>query len=472
MLITASIEKETLIPTKNFIFYLVVIIPIITMTTADCRHATPLHLSSGRPNILLISLDTLRYDTTSLYEKSNNSTPFLKKIKEIGINFINTYSTYDATGESHFSLLTGYIRGLRTEIDRPEASIAYQLRQQGYNTFGTAANPNLSARSLRYLRGFENYNCLGDLWGNMETKQRDQYLPNIDLRISSYSGVLNDWNRLFVFSAADQILPLLKQAIKSIEKPFFGFVNFNDAHDPYYPSPEVYSLDFEKSKGYTSVPDLRFRKLLPEQEHPEKIEDQSYRELMIQKIDQAGSRPWSTTFDLEPAIIEIYKCRYEAEVRELDLAIANIFDFLRTQELLESTIVIITADHGESFGELNLITHAFNLKGDRESTFHVPLLIIFPHAYRLKRNEVHIPCTIADIPPTIYDIVGINWLPLVKTTLPGNFGKSLLPYINKSISPLYKNSISTSDWKQLNQNQKNKEDNEALKRLRSLGYVK
>jgi membrane-anchored protein YejM (alkaline phosphatase superfamily) len=93
---------------------------VVIIVTASCRANRSYSLSS-RPNILLISLDTCRYDATSLYEKSDNFTPFLKKIKERGINFSNTYSTYDSTPESHFSLLTGYVQGLYTEIDRPEA---------------------------------------------------------------------------------------------------------------------------------------------------------------------------------------------------------------------------------------------------------------------------------------------------------------------------------------------------------------
>ena len=48
-------------------------------------------------------------------------------------------------------MLTGYIRGLGTEIDRQEASIAFQLQAHGYNTFGIAANGCLSQHAYRYL---------------------------------------------------------------------------------------------------------------------------------------------------------------------------------------------------------------------------------------------------------------------------------------------------------------------------------
>jgi len=72
----------------------------------------------------------------------------------------------------------------------------------------------------------------------------------------------------------------MKRIIKSTKKPFFGFVNFNDFHDPYFPNPELYSIDNEK-KSNKRIPDMRFRQMLPEQENPEKIKDLAYREYVI-----------------------------------------------------------------------------------------------------------------------------------------------------------------------------------------------
>jgi len=456
----------------GFMFnFMTVIIFLVTLLTICCKNTSQKPMAQEKPNILLISLDTLRFDATSLSGEISDNTPFLKNLAKAGANFINAYSTYDETPSSHFSMLTGYIRGLGTEIDSQENSIAFQLHAYGYNTFGIAANGCLSQHVYRYLTAFQYYVNLMDLWNDeMDLKQKQQFLPNIDQRILAYSGNLNDFNRLFVFPSADQVLPRLKRIIKSMKKPFFGFVNFNDIHDPYFPNPKRYSIDNEK-KSNKRIPDMRFRQLLPEQENPEKIEDLTYREYVIRMITIAGSRAWSTTFDLEPKIIEIYKRRYEAEIRELDSALSNLFGYLWEENLQENTIIIITSDHGESFGELNLITHSFNNQGDRESTHHVPLLLSFPQTYRFKSRNAQIACTIADIPPTIYDILGIDWLPLSKTTLPGNYGKSLLPYIRDGLLPVYDHSVLISEKLKLNQQQRNKENHKAIERLKSLGYI-
>ena len=148
-----------------------------------------------------------------------------------------------------------------------------------------------------------------------------------------------------------------------------------------------------------------------------------------------------------------------------------MFGYLWEENLQENTIVIITSDHGDSLGELNLITHSFNNQGDRESTLHVPLLISFPQTYRFKSRNAQIACIIADIPPTIYDILGIDWIRLSKTTLPGNYGKSLLPYIRDGLLPVYGHSVLTSEKMKLNQQQRDKENHKVIERLKSLGYI-
>jgi arylsulfatase A-like enzyme len=70
--------------------------------------------------------------------------------------------------------------------------------------------------------------------------------------------------------------------------------------------------------------------------------------------------------------------RYDAEVRELDRAVARLIAALDRAKLRESTIVVLTSDHDESFGEAELLTHSFNDTGDLESTHRVPMLILLP----------------------------------------------------------------------------------------------
>ena len=71
-------------------------------------------------------------------------------------------------------------------------------------------------------------------------------------------------------------------------------------------------------------------------------------------------------------------------------------------------MVIITSDHGESFGEADLITHMFHDCGDYESTHHVPMLILMPPSMRTSTRTVDRRVSIANLPATIYDLAGLD----------------------------------------------------------------
>jgi hypothetical protein len=93
----------------------------------------------------------------------------------------------------------------------------------------------------------------------------------------------------------------------------------------------------------------------------------------------------------------------------MDEQLHDFFDRLQEEKLLDNTIVIITSDHGESFGEADLITHNFHDRGDYESTHHVPLIIVLPQA--TTGRKINAQVSIAQIAPTIYNFVRIDWTP-------------------------------------------------------------
>src|SRR5581483_5570703 len=93
-------------------------------------------------------------------------------------------------------------------------------------------------------------------------------------------------------------------------------------------------------------------------------------------------------FDLSPEALAIYRSRYAAKVREADAQVGRLVDYLKQRRLLDSTILIITADHGESFGEDDVITHAFGNKADRESQHRVPLLFVFPPSFQTRPRRI------------------------------------------------------------------------------------
>jgi arylsulfatase A-like enzyme len=419
-----------------------------------------------KPNVLLIVIDTLRFDATQLDPHGSNPTPFLRHLQSSGANFTSCYSTFDETPPSHFSLLTGFVDGYKTTLDRPENSIAFQLSRNGYDTFGIVANANLSVEAMRTVMPFSSYENVQDEWLKMPEAEKAGLAPPFDALARHYDEVANDWTRMFLYSSAGEVTRRLQQRLKDARRPFFGFLNLIDAHDPYLPDPAHYDRGGEE----TSPPSLRFRELPAFLADPTNIPDPVRRQAVIDKINQAGARAWSTTLDLDRAQLNVYARRYRAEVTDADRAIADIFRILRTNGLLDSTIVIITSDHGESLGEDQLITHSFHDKGDREVTHHVPLLIVFPSCYRISRTNVDTAATIADVAPTVYELLRMDSRPLAALASPGHFGRSLLPLLHVR-SSASTSVVSTGEGQPIAEDARRKQDAEAVKRLKALGYL-
>jgi arylsulfatase A-like enzyme len=421
-----------------------------------------------RPNVLLVVIDTLRYDASQLSPNSENATPFLASLRARGVHFTNSYSTGDETLLTHFSLLTGYVDGLGTLIDVPEASIAHQLNRAGYRTWGVAANPNLSHTSYRPVQRFGTYTCLGDEYAARPKEEIDRELPALDARIRAYSNRDPDeTQRLLVWPSGERVLRRVERRLHASDRPFFGFVNFMDVHDPYLPDPKRYAREKEKA----TIEPLRSRTLPAELRNPEQIEDEKRRASVVAKIAQAGGRAWSVAFDLTPAQIATYHRRYLAEVRDLEGSMRRLFEFLEERRLLESTIVIVTSDHGEAFGEAGLMSHAFGNTGDREAVNRVPLLILFPPCYEVTPGESSVPVSSADVAATIYDVAKIDTAGLARKALPGHFGRSLLTYVRKESAEAESRTPADDRWARPAAETRKRESDEALRKLRSLGYL-
>ncbi|HKO58330.1 MAG TPA: sulfatase [Thermoanaerobaculia bacterium] len=425
----------------------------------------------SRPNILILILDTVRADATELDARSTNQTPVLKSLAARGVNFTHAYSTWDSTPPSHFSILTGYVNGHQTEIDQPEASIAFQLRKLGYRTFGVVANGNLSTRFMRSVMPFGSYTNVQEQWEAMPAAARAPLLPPIDALIRHYDSEPNEWYRMFVYSSADEILRRLEAKLDG-KRPFLGFVNILDPHDPYFPSPAGYDI----SKDGPRLEGLRYRTLPPELANPDGIPDPERRAYIKAMITKAQGRAWSVAADLTPEQLRVYRRRYDAEVRETDAAVGRIIEALRRRGVLDNTVLVITSDHGEAFGEGGLLTHSFDNGGDREATNRVNLLMVFPPCYGLSDIRIDQSCTIADIVPTLYELLGLDASPLELKTTPGNFGRSLLSLMVRppvTLLPVMPPPTPVSDavTATVPEHERKRQDREAIERFRSLGYL-
>ncbi len=102
---------------------------------------------------------------------------------------------------------------------------------------------------------------------------------------------------------------------------------------------------------------------------------------------------------------EILRALYDGEISYLDFRMGQLFDYLRELQVLDDTVLIITSDHGENFGEHHLMDHQFCVY---DTLLHVPLIIRYPKLFQPGLRVTQQVQT-TDIFPTILDIAGIEW---------------------------------------------------------------
>lgn len=144
--------------------------------------------------------------------------------------------------------------------------------------------------------------------------------------------------------------------------------------------------------------------------------------------------PYGTRFRNRP---------YEGEIAFMDSQIGRLLDELRKHEQLDSTLVIVVADHGESLGQHHEATHA---KLIYESTMHVPLMVSCPAIFSGPAVVDDVVVSIADIFPTVLDLLGLEpSKPLDGMSLRiasqqkdrTIYMETLTPYLDNGWSPLF-----------------------------------
>jgi arylsulfatase A-like enzyme len=333
--------------------------------------------SRGAPNILLIVLDTVRADRLSAYGYHRPTTPNLERLSGRGIRFAQARSTAPWTLPSHASLMTGrWPHELSADFSGPLdarfPTLAEYLSARGYATGGFVANRTYAGAETGLARGFAHY-------------EDHDLSPLGVLRCSSLGGRIL-WpliagegcvghpdeipDRKDAAEVRDELLGWL--AHRPRDRPYFAFLNFYDAHNPY-------------------IPPAHFRRHFGER--PQSRSDRVLLlEWFIQKKESLPQRQLRMASDA-----------YDDCLAYLDDQLGRLFDELGRRGLLEDTLVIVTADHGEHFGEHALYGHASSLY-DQE--VRVPLVIVPPRGGPTGR-VVESAVSLRDIPATVVDLAGL-----------------------------------------------------------------
>jgi arylsulfatase A-like enzyme len=324
---------------------------------------------AGAPNVLLIVLDTVRAMSLSLYGYSRPTTPELERWAARGVTFTRAYSTAPWTLPSHASMLTGrWMHELSADwmvpLDGTFPTLAEVLRAAGYRTAGFVANTDYASAEVGLARGFirfEDYTLTpGQVgWSSL--------LWRAIARVAPLRAAIGYRDNLGRKKAPAISAAFLRWAGRG-DAPFFALLNYYDAHRPYLPPPP-WDTRFV-TPGVAPHPRIRH-------EH--------------------GSDPEPPPERIQGAIDA-----YDNSIAWLDSEIGRLLDALARRGLLDSTIVIITSDHGEEFLEHGAWDHGNTLY---HAGVHVPLVLLGPGLAAGARVDG--PVSVRDIPATVLDLAGL-----------------------------------------------------------------
>ncbi|MFC1869968.1 sulfatase [Chloroflexota bacterium] len=347
-------------------------------TSAAGEIRTPVDLENlkGKPNVLWIVMDTVRADHLSGYGYHQNTTPNLDRIAREGVLFENAISTAPWTQPSHGSMFTGMFpskHGIDAEhqwLDDDFQTIAELLRWHGYQTFGYSNNPGVSPKS-NLSQGFDTFEVTSMGESPLGSELADSLKVNTIRRYVQAVLRQDDGAR-----RTNEVVEKWIADAYQAEAPFFAFINYMEAHNPYHP-PGPYVMPYLG-------------------EHVDLAEARRVTQNYVSYI--AGTVPMSDDdFDLLRAL-------YDGELSYLDFRIGQLLDYMRELDILDSTVLIITSDHGENFGDHQLMDHMLCVY---DTLLHVPLIIRYPELFEAGlRVDKQVQQT--DIFPTILDIVDIK----------------------------------------------------------------
>jgi arylsulfatase A-like enzyme len=325
--------------------------------------------ASGAPNVLLIILDTVRAQSLSLYGLSLETSPFLVELGARSVVFDKAYSTAPWTLPSHASMFTGKFASQQSSswvdpLADDEVTLAEVLRGRGYATGGFTANLGATRYESGLSQGFIRYEDLKttprEITQTTTITQSDNVLRFWDtikegqgvrraLEIFNNSTFAPNWTELtHDLKSAEEVTTSFLTWRKEIGSthPYFAFLNYFDAHTPYDPPRKYYRM-----------------------------------------------------FSKTPKTID----RYHGSIRYIDDELRRLFSELDANGDSKNTIVMITADHGEQFGEHGLRAHGNSLY---TQVIRVPLLVFYPPSVpggvRVGRQV-----TLRDIPATLLELAKV-----------------------------------------------------------------
>ncbi len=342
----------------------------------------------ARPNIVLVSIDSLRPDHLGCYGYGRATSPRIDQLAAEGVRFESALSTSSWTLPAHAAMFTGLYdsthglsdNGLRLAPEH--RTLAEELKSQGYHTAGFFGGPYLHP-TFGLGDGFDVYrSCMTTVAANLSEE---------DLRRESRSPTGRSHDDITGPRTAEEVATW--SASRPPDRPYFLFVHLWDVHYDFIP-PAPYDRMFDPD--YSGSIDGRNFMGRPE----------------------VHAR-------MEKRDLDHVLALYDGEIRFTDDILGQILDGLRAKGMLDNTLVIVTADHGEEFFE-------HGSKGHQKTLFDevvkVPLVMHWPGVLPAGRTVAD-QVRLVDILPSALAASGARKRPTTagRDILPLARGETLAP---------------------------------------------
>jgi arylsulfatase A-like enzyme len=329
---------------------LVLLLAALALASPGCRKAP------HRPrNVIWILVDTLRADHLSLYGYPRRTSPALDDLASEAVTFRNARSQASCTYPSVNSMLTsrwpnqffgqpGNAMGIPAQVP----TLAEVMRRQGYRTIAVSASPVVRNTPTRF-------NPAG-----------------------GFAGGFDIFDERCLWQGAECVNRAALPRLKREDKPFFLYLHYIDPHGPYDP-PKGYQRQF--APGKSGKP-------------------------FIQRGDPNPIGAWlyggSPDPHVTPEDLRVLVAKYDDEIAYFDAQLKELLAALRDRGLLDDSILVFSADHGEEFLEHQHIKHCRSLF---DASIHTPILIRVPG---LPPRTLDAPVSNVDLAPTVLDFLGLD----------------------------------------------------------------
>ncbi len=300
------------------------------------------------PNVVMITVDTLRRDHLSIYGYDRETSPRIDALGEKGWVFDNHISHSGQTVPATISMLVSKLPVEHGYLHETPGAFAKNppvyhggllflqevLKSHGYSTGAFVSNPFLRRKNA-FNQGFDHF--VGKHRGRALNKQ---LLPWLDAQVEA-------------------------QAVSG--QPFFMYLHYLDIHAPY-------------------KPERRHRRLYPKPEGAKR----------------------AFVYGLAPNVSDVDRQfeinLYDALINQVDELIGQVLDRLEALGVAQNTIVLVTSDHGDEFLEHGGFGHGTSVYGE---LVNIPLIVFDPRNQESARRISHITQGI-DVAPTLLNLVGIT----------------------------------------------------------------